>query len=367
MGLIDDTVWTLFLLYIVLGLISLYQYLQLVIREDILKDSSIVSIIFYPSSIQQQVHLTISLFSIIRISYFVVAIYAWDPSYGEVSYDKVAFYSLDSTATILFFTLACVLSLFWAELYYISRNDVDEYNLIIKPTVYIINVLAFVSVGICSYLVKLNLASDIYYTFRWFTIIICVCYIIAAVTFTYYANATANELKQVPVHLATRRHRLSQLRFLGFIVISALIVKACILFSVSGRSIPTVTAKSIISVFLYYFGLEIVPVSATLLFYRVEPLNNTAADCDDDVSNVDPMEFMPITSGSCTADETRNKYMTSSPKPQVSNLSNYKELSAPIDLVNSVIAGLSNFSFSSSHRNSNRNTFLDDIEHSGNS
>jgi len=267
----DAVVYSLAAIYIAMGCVSLFQLFRLLLREkEDFSEKTVVFNIFWPATVQQQVHIVILVFAVIRIAFFFVAIDSWDPSSGEVIANKVAFYSLDSFATVVFFTLASVLALFWAELYYISKNEEEEFNFVIKPLTYTINVLAFVGAAVCSYIVSNDYEDDIDYIFLQYTILSATVYFIAAIMFGYYAHAAAAEIKQVPIHLSARKSRLRLLRILAFIIIIALIAKASILIAVTGENLPTVSDEALSLLFLYYFFLELFPTAVVLVFYRVE-------------------------------------------------------------------------------------------------
>lgn len=64
-------------------------------------------------------------------------------------------------------------------------------------------------------------------------------------------------------------------------MISALVIKAAILISVTGLALPTVTDGAISLVFFYYFFLELFPIFVVLIFYRVEPLHDSIEDDEE--------------------------------------------------------------------------------------
>lgn len=293
----DCVIYTLAAIYVVVGALSFFQYCRLLIREnEDHVDKLAFCNFFWPSTVQQQVHLVIFLFSIVRTAFFFVALDSWDPTTGEVTADKVAFYSLDSFASVLFFTLASALALFWAELYYISKNEEDEFNYVIKPLTYTVNILAFIGVAVCSYIVSTDYENDIDYVFLQYTILSATVYFIAALMFGYYAHAAATEIKQVPIHLSARKSRLRLLRILALIIIIALIAKASILIAVTGENLPTISAEALSLLFLYYFFLELFPTAVVLVFYRVESRGEDGDDSDNrSVTSSDIHEREPLT------------------------------------------------------------------------
>jgi len=292
-------VYSLTGLYIAVGVLAFVQFCRLLLREKEDEGSfpgSVLCTVFWPSTVQQQVHVVIFVFAAVRTAFFFVAIDAWDPTTGEVIGDKVAFYTLDSFATVIFFTLASVLALFWAELYYISKNEEEEFHFVIKPLTHTVIVLAYVGVAICSYVVSTDYEDDIDYVFLQYTILSATVYFIAAVMFAYYAQAAAAEIKQVPIHLSARKSRLRLLRILAVIIIVALITKASILIAVTGENLPTISDEGLSLLFFYYFFLELFPIAVVLVFYRVESRGEDLLDDEDkSVSSGDACETEPLT------------------------------------------------------------------------
>jgi len=284
----DCVIWSLLALYGLISIISIVQYFRVITRDE-----DIITIRYiWPLTVQQQVHLVIFLLSILRIAFFSVSLYAWDPYEGEVISDKVAFYTLDEYATVLFFTLTSILALFWAELYYISKDSAYEFNNVIKPLTYVLNVLAFIGVAIVAYFVSTDYDDDIDYIFLQFTIIIATIYFLAAIIFAYYAHVASIELKTVPIQLSARRNRLGLLRILGLVMILALVIKAAIIITVTGKELITTSDEALSLVFLYYFFLEIFPLSVVLLFYKVDM--DQHGKVTETIDEGDQMESIPL-------------------------------------------------------------------------
>jgi Protein of unknown function (DUF1084) len=208
---------------------------------------------------------------------------------GEVISSKVEFYSLDEFSSTLFFSLALILALFWAELYYISVDRADVFVWWVRPIANLVMMSAFVAVSVCSYIVSTSYANDVDYVFLQYTVLITTIYLVAAVMFAYYAYMAAAELNNVPIVLSARRDRLSTLRVLAVICISALILKAGVLIYLNGREIETVSIPMLVSVYFYYFFCELFPMCIILMFYRVEPLSTVDTGSDDG-----EVEKMPI-------------------------------------------------------------------------
>jgi Protein of unknown function (DUF1084) len=193
---------------------------------------------------------------------------------------KVEFYSLDEFSSTLFFSLTLILALFWAELYYISVDRADVFVWWVRPIANLVIMSAFVAVSVCSYIVSTSYANDVDYVFLQYTVLITTIYLVAAVMFAYYAYVAAAELTNVPIGLSARKDRLSTLRVLAVICISALILKAGVLIYLNGREIETVSTTMLVCVYMYYFLCELFPMCVILAFYRVEPLAAESGDAD---------------------------------------------------------------------------------------
>eukprot|EP01039_Chlorochromonas_danica_P013089 gene13089-15106_t len=122
------------------GAVCIYSLRQLYLVHQQDELSCVSYECWFPRTIQRQVQFVVTFLTATRASFFLVAIFAWDESAGEVNRYRGAFYSLDELATIAFFSLACVLALFWAEVYYIAIDQVREYRYLIRPMTYAINV-----------------------------------------------------------------------------------------------------------------------------------------------------------------------------------------------------------------------------------
>lgn len=220
------------------------------------------------------------------MSFFVWAIQSWDPTDGTVYRTKVEFYSLDQVSNTLFFSLTCVLILFWAELYYISIDKADRFVCLVRPIIYFINLAAYIGVIICSCFDARYFAADVDYVFFQYTILITLIYFIAAVMFTYYAYMAASELANVPITIIARRKRLFSLRVLAVISIFALILKASIIIYLNGKKVETVSLLMLSLVILFYFFTEIFPMIIILIFYRVESNGSKGNDEDSTEENI---------------------------------------------------------------------------------
>jgi hypothetical protein len=259
----------------------------------------------------------VALISSFRVAFFMIAIDAWDSDSGEVSSNKIAFYSMDEFSSVFFFSLTSILALFWAELYYISIQSPLVFTSIIKPVTYAINVGALIAIAVCCFYANSSSGDDVDYVFLQFTITISSVYLIAAIMFGYYARVAASELKQIPVMLSARRERMRVLRMIAFIFIVALLIKACILIYLTGNQIDTTSVLVLVAMFFYYFCLELFPLATVLAFYQVEPNPNGGVDGSN------PSELQPLDpSNSSSNQSTPSRIwssLTQSSKPENSN------------------------------------------------
>ena len=198
---------------------------------------------------------------------------------------KVEFYSLDEVSNILFFSLASVLALFWAELYYISIDRAETFTCIVRPVTYVLNGIAIIGVITLSCIVSKNFSSDVDYVFVQFAILVTITYLIAAIMFTYYAYMSALELEKVPLPMIARRDRLFSLRMLACVTIVALILKASAVLYMNGKSVATDTVVSLFLVFVYFVFCEILPVCIILVFYRVDSWNGESSSGRSDIDS----------------------------------------------------------------------------------
>jgi hypothetical protein len=244
--------------------------------------------LFIPKTVQLKVHLLVFILCCLRAAFFGVAISSWNPSNGIIDSGKIAFYSLDEFGTMLFFSLTSILALFWAELYYISIDEVLTFTELVRPVTYILNIAAYVVVGVCIYLVAEMYTDEVDYVFIQYSVAVAVVYLIAAIIFGYYAVSAGQELNLVPIQLSARRSRMRTLKLLAIICISALIIRAVLVILLAGHRIETTTQRAQILVFFYYFLLELIPIITAAIFYKVEPLNDTIEGDEYETAPLNP-------------------------------------------------------------------------------
>jgi hypothetical protein len=289
--------------------------------------------------------------------FFIFAIKSWDEFSGVVSQHKIWFYSLDETSTVLYFCLCSVLASFWAELYHISTNTADAYNNRVRPLTWTINVIALAGVPLCSYAVSKDSDEEASTVFIEYTVFVVIIFSLAATAFTYYAYLAATQLNIAPVQLLTRKSSLLSLRMLGFVCVFALLAKAAVYVSLSGKSVATSSLKSQLFIFAYYMCLEICPVLAVLHYYRVVDAGQFSDDSrmyDDVFSNKDSMfggidnTDDSISESDRLLNEKQMYYQSEGREYAVSrDTSNYTKYldnpgrTAPLSVVDAVIASLS--------------------------
>ncbi len=198
----------------------------------------------------------------------MVAIYAWDASEGEVDNYRGAFYSLDELSTIAFFSLSCVLALFWAEVYYIAIDQVHEYRYLIRPMTYAINVGAYIAVIGCAYAAVHASTATSSYIYWNFSLLVSILFILAALVFTFFAYKAATEIAVIPVHMATRQERTEELSRIFSIFILALVARAACLLLMSNDDLSTDFTVGIVLLTAYFVVLELIPTIFAIVFYR---------------------------------------------------------------------------------------------------
>lgn len=197
-----------------------------------------------------------------------MTIFAWDSTLGEVDNYRGAFYSLDELATIAFFSLSCVLALFWAEVYYIAIDQVQEYKNLIRPMTYAINIGAYIAVIGCAYSAVHASSETSSYIYWNFSLLVSILFGLAALIFTFFAYKAATEIAAIPVHLATRQERTEELSRIFTIFILALLARAACLLLMSNDNLNTDSTLGIVLLATYFVLLELLPTVFAIVFYR---------------------------------------------------------------------------------------------------
>jgi len=251
--------------------------------------------ILYPYTIQQKIHYVVLLLCSLRVAFFTVAVHVWDPQEGIVVSDRVAFYTLDEFATILFFTLTSILALFWTELYFISVEKTALYLGLVRPTVMFLNLAVLVGISVnCYYVSTSNFSTThVDYLYYEYSILVAVMFFVSAIFFAFFSRRTAAELEMAPIYFSARLNRIYRLEGLAAVNIVALIARGVVLIVMTGKKV-TISGTFHLTLFVsYYMFLEWAPILIAQLFYMVpnEGINEAAGDDDlfyrDDVSNDD--------------------------------------------------------------------------------
>ncbi len=241
------------------------------------------------NTMQRKVYFTSVILAVLRMAFFVVAIFSWDAENGMVENDKLLFYSLDEYSNVLFFTLSSILSLFWAEIYFICVDDAVSFKYVLRPVVYLLNIAAYLGVAICSVLLIYVYTDETDYMFAEYSVQVGVMYTISAIIFARFAYKTSIEFNMIPVHVSTRKERNKALKRITFIFISALLLRAIIIMILTNKVI-TISSWEWSFVVAYYLILEYCPIVMALVFYRsVDRFEEDGTD-----TNSRPWETIPL-------------------------------------------------------------------------
>lgn len=262
----DTICWLLAVIYILVTLSSAAQLVVIQMRESLPR-----YMYFVPKTVQQKVHCIVVVIGALRAAFFIEAVWDWNAKEGVVRSDhKSVFYCLDEFSSVLFFSLACILAMFWAELYYIAIDRFIIYSYLVRPITYGINLLAYIAVGASAATVSTSDSGQLDYSYFFYSIVIATVYLLAAAMFTFYGVVSAQELSQVPINLSARQQRLRMLKMLAVITISALVIRAVLMLAAIDQSIVTKTGTELFGLCVYYVALELVPIMTAVAFYRVE-------------------------------------------------------------------------------------------------
>lgn len=236
-------------------------------------------------TVQQKVHTLVVLLCAVRAAYFLLAVDAWDPESGRVVADAGVFYTLDEFSTLFFFSLACILALFWAELYYIAVDREQVFVRCVRPATYSFNIVAYAATALGAFFSSILSDEQVDYTFWYYSLVVSVTYISSAAIFAYFAIGAAREIDQIPIHMEARQQRLHVLQLLASIFISALVVRSVVVLCLMGVDVVTVSRWRLFLLGAYFLLSEVLPIATAVGFYRIERIH--ASDCR---SADDPME-----------------------------------------------------------------------------
>ena len=201
-----------------------------------------------------------------RFAECIVAVSAWSYEDGHWKASFYAVYVLDSLSSLLFFTLSCVLSMFWAEMYHISEDSPTAFRNILVPLTTLLNIGMLTSIILFWYSADSSWSSGSYSDGS-YPYIVLSFYIIGALLLLYYSHKATNELGTAPVDIALRTERLSSIKFLSTIVVIALIGRGILLMIIVNSDISIHSAVSWIIAFLWFVCVDYTPLSLCLYHY----------------------------------------------------------------------------------------------------
>jgi len=206
---------------------------------------------------------------------------------STVSTSYSTYHFLDTSCRILFFTLMASTTLFWAEIYYISKDQLALYTDYIRPLIhYLIGIMCF-GIVICILVITADIIDHVDY-FKHFSRIIAISYVIIAGFLTYYIREALSELIIIPIGYAKRKMKILQLRFLGFICITSLLCSSILIFVYGNRQISDFDGVSLLGIYFNFTLLEVLPLSTLQWYYWI---NNPRYETDPFL----PMETQPFT------------------------------------------------------------------------
>ena len=218
-------------LYVLVGVVASWQLVKIIVSSSATNEFSCT----LPLTTQQRVHimgiiicvgkftcmidlnweLHISLTA--RVGFFIAAGFGWDQSEGELNSRQTSFAVFEEIAMLAFLTIFSMVSLFWAELYYIAIDEPNVrafmllcthqtyltppkvYASLIRPIVVLINVAAYT--GLFTYWIFFpsdSASSDTYVTSR-YGLYVCLYYGSMAVICASYSRLAAQQLRY-PTH-----------------------------------------------------------------------------------------------------------------------------------------------------------------------
>lgn len=242
-----------------------------------------------PDTVQKKYLILIFLIALIRVSFFGLATFSWDSQKGEIKSNKVLFYSLDEFATVLFFSIVCLLTLFWAEIYYLAIDHIEEFKNRIRPITYLINVLAYFAIIICCIIASKFHSDYTNYIYAQYSIIISCIFLFGAMFFSYFTYKSSQELIQIPIPLSERKEKTRKLKSLAYIFIFSLVVRSILILIMTGKSLKTTSFISRLLASLYYLFLELIPLTVGLNYYKPETTESSYQNYFVDIEETTPL------------------------------------------------------------------------------
>lgn len=216
--------------------------------------------------------------SLVRIVFFCSMLMDWNSASGESRHRAYLFYLTDGIAAVLFFNLVLVLSMFWAELYHISTGSEILYQHIIRPSIYLSNIGAYLILLGCYFYVEFSFSSIKYYFYDENVVALCVLYTCGILILFVYSQLAAMEIKAAPIKLSVRRERINSLTILCASFIMALISRVVISFVFYNKDINSNLLGTQFYIMSYFLCLEIVPLLVALWFYHIILPDKFSAD-----------------------------------------------------------------------------------------
>jgi hypothetical protein len=206
--------------------------------------------------------------------FFLSVILNWDAALGQSIDRAYLFYCTDGISVVLFFNLAIVLTLFWAELYHISTGTEILYSYIVRPILLSINVIAYIVLISLIIYSEFSFSTIKYYFYDQNVTTEVVLYSIASFLFLIYSQCAIMEIKLAPIRLSVRRERVYSLRVISVLFITALVAKMVIALIFLNKNIDTDALQNEALILLYFITFEIIPMVAALWYYQHIPMKS---------------------------------------------------------------------------------------------
>ena len=242
------------------------------------------------------------------------------------------------------------MTLFWAEMYFISIDRRITYKKIFRPAIIIINILAFILLYLLTFIISESWKRNSYIA-PIFSIGLSIAYILSAIIFGFFSYVAISELRMTPVPLITRTNRVNQLRLLALVYILSLIGNSIItpILAYYWRHTHTNGINNETALFFYFFLSELLPIFMVLRYYSISNVKEILQNDIDELRplNSNPNEPEPYSTTPATGPEHIDKKFLrfgsrgiwDNTKPL---LKYYKNKEAPASLLDEIIQKLSN-------------------------
>lgn len=268
--------------------ISIFTASQLIflIRHEMAESAGFIRTLtsFLLSTTQKMIFFLLSLLLVSRIIFFVLALVYWNSVEGEIRAEISIFHFMDGLCRLIFFSVISVLTLFCAEMYYISLDSVIIYKRLVAPALYALNITSYVGLVLCAVLSK-NSGSDNYYFYPQFSYGVATLYVVISLLFGYFSKSAISEFKKFPITLEARKLRVHKLLVMMVVTITATILNACLIVAYNNKKILNADIIPTALTFLYYFFLEATPILAIGIFFSTPDIRNTTAAIKNNNNN----------------------------------------------------------------------------------